>query len=355
MIFVGSRDKGYFAEEICDKQELAFAYIDSKNHIAMQVNDILDYGKQDYTIFDIDQYIDESDVIADYVMKICNANNSQPVILASGYLKSASVIVDLTEQGVKYFIFASVLAEMKDQLLKCMNGFYDANGIEFLEEVKKTAVEEAVATDCKSIAVAGTSSRIGTTTVAIQIIRYLQMKGKRACYIQMNRSKYMDSMREWYVVDEDEELGKVIYQNVDHYYKLSNIREILSQNYDFYIYDYGVYFDTDFNKISFLERDIQIFVAGTDPAEMPDTVNIIRSSFYDNVNYIFNFTPEADRDDVLALMEEKQERTFFLSYVPDKYVYVPNDSYAAIIPLPDQEEEERSAAKRKGIFGKWKK
>lgn len=355
MIFVGSRDKGYFAEEICDKVETPFFYVEAHPHISSQVNTILECGKQDYTIFDIEQYVDEADVIADFVAKICNANASKPIILASGYLKKSSIIVELVESGVNYFILASVLSEMKDQLLKCMNGFYDANGIELLDEVKKEvdAVEEHRNMDFKSIAVAGVSKRIGSTTVAVQLIKFIQMMGKTACYIQMNGSDYVKCMKEWFIVEENDELGRVTYQNVEHYYKLGNIKEILKQGYDFYVYDYGTYLDTNFNKVSFLEKDIQILVAGTDPMEMSDTVKIIRSAFYDSVNYVFNFTSEADQKEVLEMMEEKAEHTFFTTYIPDKYVYVPNECYSSILPISNDSVPEEG--KRKGFLKRWKK
>ena len=60
MIFVGSLDKGYFAEEVCNKFNLSFDYVQEAAHISEQVNEILSYQKQDYTIFDVEQYIDEA-------------------------------------------------------------------------------------------------------------------------------------------------------------------------------------------------------------------------------------------------------------------------------------------------------
>ena len=42
--------------------------------------------------------------------------------------------------------------------------------------------------------------------------------------------------------------------------------------------------------------------------------------FYDNdVNYIFSFSPESEHEDVLALMEEKSECTYFATFTPDLF------------------------------------
>ena len=47
--------------------------------------------------------------------------------------------------------------------------------------------------------------------------------------------------------------------------------------------------------------------------------------FYDNdVNYIFSFSPESEHEDVLALMEEKAEYTYFATFTPDLFFYSSN-------------------------------
>lgn len=357
MIFVGRADRGYFVEEYCEKQNLYFDYVESSLSIQEQVNPILTHQKQDYTIFDVEQYTDEAEVITDWVWKICNTNCSKPIILASGYRSFARIITELAESGVKYFILGATLSDMKDQLEKCLNGFYDANGIEFIEDVKKEQeeIEEQISSNCTTIAVTGACKRIGTTTQAIQFIRYIQLCGKKACYIQMNGNDYIQSLRTWFDVEEDEEIGKVTYQGVDHYYKLDKIREIMQKNYDFYIYDYGVYFDTDFNRVSFQEKDKQIFVVGSDQSEMQHTYNIIQSAFYDMVNYIYNFTSDADKPAILELMEEKAEKTYFSTYVPDKYVFAPNDIYAEIVPIEEEEVPVQNESKKKKFFRRSRK
>lgn len=354
MIFVGLENKGFFADQFAERENLIFNYVNTNPSIIQQTNDILRLGKQDYTIFDIEQYIEDSPAIASQVKKICNSNGSKAIILAEGYLRNSNIIVDLAEQGISYFIFATTLAQKIDQLEKCLNGFYDANGIDLVEELKEEVNSEMdiPAMNSTSIAIAGACNRIGTTTHAIQIVRYLQLHDKKACYIQMNNSSYMKDMKEWFTIRDDEELGMVTFQEIDHFYKLENIKEIMKMDYEYFIYDYGVYFNTDFNKVSFLEKDNQIFVVGSDQSEMTETMKIINSSFYDSGNYLFNFTSEADQKDIIEMMEEKADQTFFSEYVPDKYVYIPNDIYTKILPLKDTPKQGNGRNKKKGFFKK---
>lgn len=358
MLFVGSADRGFFAEEIATKKEIPFSYVDSNPSIISQTNSILEAsnGKQNYTIFDVEQYIDDAEIIADEVVKICNANNSKPIVFASGYKANSHAIVEFSKRGINYFILGSVLSEMKDQLEKCMNGYYDANGIEVVEDIKQAVAEEESNTsyNCTSIAVVGACERIGTTTFAIQLIRYIQLKGKTACYIQMNNSSYLEKVSEWYDCTRDDEICCVTYENIDHYYKPENIREIMKKGYDYYIYDYGVYFNNDFNRVSFLEKDKGMFVVGSDCSELTHTLNVIRSAFYDDVDYIFNFTADSEKQDVLELMEDKKERSYFTGYIPNKYAYVPNDIYERLLPI-DGEIVMDGKAKKKSFFGRRKR
>ena len=79
MIFVGNQERGYFSEEFAGKNGLDFAYVETFPHIADQTNDILRHGKQDYTIFDVDTYIDEADKIADQIIRICKQFKSDHI------------------------------------------------------------------------------------------------------------------------------------------------------------------------------------------------------------------------------------------------------------------------------------
>ena len=66
-------------------------------------------------------------------------------------------------------------------------------------------------------------------------------------------------------------------------------QEIFRQDYDYFVFDYGAYSERGFNKTSFLEKDIRIFVAGSKAAEMKYTQDVLRNEYYTDVRYLFNF------------------------------------------------------------------
>ena len=185
------------------------------------------------------------------------------------------------------------MGTQKEQLIFCITGYYDKNEREdvqeIIEEQKKKEIRER---SYKTIGVAGAIHRIGTTTQAIQMVKFLISKGYKACYIEVNETKYKNILikqAEQYisyaekvkiafeVEKDDEELGFISYEKVDMLYKPDKLASI-EEEYDFYVYDYGTYSDRGFNKAAFLKDDITIFVTGANPTEIDYSANADRKS-----------------------------------------------------------------------------
>ena len=136
------------------------------------------------------------------------------------------------------------------------------------------------------------------------------------------------------------------------YYQVDKLKEIQDKDYEYIVYDYGVYSEHDFNKVSFLEKDIQIFVVGSKVDEFEKTYEVIKSNFYNNVFYIFNFTSEIEKKDIIELMDDKAEQTFFAEEAKDPFTFGNSEIYEKIIPL---EIREKTETKKKGLFKRRKK
>ena len=198
---------------------------------------------------------------------------------------------------------------------------------------------------------------MGTTTAAIQLVKHLQLKGYQACYIEVNATGFVKKQLEYFAgTDEDASIGRVTYENVDMYHKQEFLQEVLRQNYDFFVFDYGAYSERGFNKTSFLEKDIRIFVAGSKAQEMQYTNEIMKNEYYTDVYYLFNFISEKEKPDIVEYMETKKEHTFFTVYTPDQFEYVQNKEFERLIPVedvsPDAGKKKRSfwgIGKEKGI------
>lgn len=357
ILFVGSSDRGYFAEEIALKKGEKFSYIEPNIHIRPQMPVILQYPDTTCMIFDLEQYEDHAEEIADAVIKLCRSNNAKVIIYASGYIPQSQGVVALYEKGIRNFIFRTSLSGIKEEYELCIAGFYEANGIDALEKLEEGTQEEEEnqSSDYKKIGIAGACSRIGTTTQCIQLIKDLIFRGYTACYIQMNNTNYLNEyLSGWFVSEEtDIELGRIRIEGIGHFYKIEKLPKILTLGYDFYVYDYGTYKDNYFNKTSFLEKDARIFVVGSKPGEFSATKELIDNMFYTDSYYIFNLTPENEKEDLLALMEEKADHTYFSETAKDKYVLAASDIYENIIPAEAKISEALPKKKRR-FFGRRK-
>lgn len=358
IIFIGSNEKGFFCEDIATKKEMKCTFIEENLHIANQIKSVMDYKDEcKYVVIDIEQYADEPEEIVNWIIKLENALNVKPIIYASGYSPQAAVIAELYKNGIKNYIFSTYLTEKKNDLELCMNGYFEEFGYEergitfdYIDEEEKE--EEIIQKNIsKAIGIAGAVARMGTTTQAIQFVKYLLFNGYKAAYIEMNNHEWVLQLAEAYSESEhDKDMGLVTYQSVDMYYKLDKLQDVLKKDYDFFIFDYGVYSERGFNKISFLEKGTQIFVVGSKPNEFDKMYEVVKNNFYNNCYYIFNFVPEAEQKDLKELMEEKAEFTFFADEARDPFTYCNSNIYEQILPIENKNVE----PVKKSIFGRIK-
>ena len=288
--------------------------------------------------------------------------NIRIIVMAEGYNINSQIVQAAIAAGVRFFMLGTNASMLKNELTDALDGKTNIEAVfeqlptEDQRDRKKNEIESSFAAS-RTIAVAGSQHRIGTTTQALQIVKHLILEGYTACYIQLNSSDYVQKVGEFYtdaILNED--AGLVTYQNLEMYYKQERIADILARNYDYYIYDFGCISDKEFTLVQFLEKDIRIAVCGSKANELPYIQSVLELMNISTAEYIFSFTGEADRKDILELMEDKQKHTFFSGYIPDPFSYNPSSKeiYSAIIK-PEKAKESDSPKHRFRLFSRRKK
>lgn len=347
ILYIGPPDEGYFIRSIAKTKGQELEIIPSSPHIDTQINEILTYNPE-YMIFAVSQYTDNIEEIADAITGCITAKQSKAIILAPGYDPESRIIRLLKAKGHLYYILAGDSGSQKEELERCLAGFYKEREVEVSPEDKE---KETKKINSKKIGITGSCSRMGTTTQALQLVKYLQLKGYKACYFEVNANHYVETLAEFYESAHDEYLGKVTFAKVDMYYKQEHLPVILQQEYDYFIFDFGCYSDTDFNKTSFLEKDLRIFCMGTKADEMPYTQAVLMNEFYKDVLYIYSFTSNQDQEDIIDLMEDRAQNTFFASWAPDPFILASPEIYEKILPVESVSTEETKKKKR-GFFSR---
>lgn len=383
IIFVGKKEKGGFAAEVAAlpdiHQQIRFL-LPQTHHIRGLVNEILAASAAgcQHIIYDTEEFIDDADVLVEEIMRLRAANGAEPILFVPTTHLNNQVVSEAMDRGVSRFInSAATMSEQKSELIRCITRYYDANEREDLKQIRKAKDErKARMGSFQTIGIMGTCHRIGTTTQAIQIVKFLQSKGYRACYVEMNEIRYPNmqlSRREKPEVSFvekslltfdynrlDEQMGVVNIESVDLYYRQDLLPAILEKEYDFYVYDYGVYTDRDFNKTSFLKDDIKIIATGAGAVELDYTLNILQNISYDKAMLLFSFTAGEDREDLLLFMDDFNAggRCFFTEYTPNPFVLSNPQLYEEMLNVhtkAGQNEEIQQGEKRKGIFRRRKR
>lgn len=348
ILYCGSEIRGNFVAEISRRKKDKIIFAGAHNHISEYEESIFT-STNDTIIFDVSDLIDESNEIVDYISRVNLAKNSHIIIVASGFTYKSRVIEDLIQAGFKNFILATGLATQNEEYEKCISGYYEENGIAECIAAEERQIEEEKKKVSKytTIGVCGTLSRIGTTTQCLQLVKYILKKGYKAAYVEINTQGYIDKCTMLYSdVEVDKDNSYIKYNSVD-MYPGDQINKALAKC-DYVICDYGAMTDPSFNKISFTEKDIQIFVTGAKPNEIESIQPVLQSTAYRDVFYIFSFIPEGDRKDLLEMMCDRSDKTIFSEYCPDPFDYVDNPDYKKILKLsntPSLDEKQKSPKK----------
>ena len=364
ILFIGSNQRGFFIEDMTnDTLEYTGPITDITSVISQAIS-----KAYDIICIDLNSLLNNKEEILSTTIKIQTACNSRIFFLASDYVEESELLTLLAKNGYHNFILAKSLGGMKEEYQKCLDGVYDEKypleqiSIPTITEESNLSVDDILFKTqrklCKTVAFCGACGRIGTTTQALQLVKYLLIQGYKACYVEMNNSNYINNLMDIYddsSYSYDATTGYLRKDNVDIYNKTEFLPQLAKLNYDFIIYDYGCYATTEFNTLSFIEKDIVVVVGGVDPTELTATTQVIASlSQYqkDNIYYMYSFVHEQEQKDIIELMEELGDRTLFATYAPNPLIYTSgsDELYAKLIPV-----EPIIKPKKKLFFGKKKK
>ena len=180
------------------------------------------------------------------------------------------------------------------------------------------------------IAICGTFKRMGTTTQAFLIANYLIKYKFKACYIEANGENSISSIKNFYNVSIDDKNRKISYKGLDIFanVKVEDLPNILTMDYEVFIFDYGEFLNT--TEESFASADIRIVVSGAKFWEEKYIKNVFKiCNIYKDINFIFNFVDEDDREFILKNMEGL--RVYFSEYCPNIFKVYNEDIYKDIL------------------------
>ena len=325
-------------EDYCTKNNITLVtrFINEYNLGKFMQTELRNLNSVDYLILDLSaftQLTDDDEIISKIVL-IRRLYKLRIIIIAEGYKHGNMLLGKIFNLGIYNIITATDDIKFKEELEKVLSdeGMSFGNSIKYkldnnliaINQTTKVIKENFIKVkQTVNIGIAGVERHIGATTLAINLTKYLsELTNIRACYIENNNHESIINLATNKDAIRSEAMNRISYKGIDLFIKPKNMSDILSNNYNFYIYDYGAFKEmTDEERMSFLTRDLKVFVSGSKQWELPnliDTFEIIGMDI--NTYLVFNFTKESERENFRnSLGGYWKERTTFSEYVPEPF------------------------------------
>lgn len=326
-------------EEYCMKNNITLVtrFINEYNLEKFMQTELRNLNSIDYLIIDlhaIDNLTSDDEIISKITL-IRKMYNLRIIIIAQGYKHGNILLGKIFNLGIYNIVTEIDDIKFKEELEKALSieGMSFGNSIKYKVDNQIIAVNQTTklikenyirVKQTVNIGVVGTEKHIGATTMAINLTKYLsELTNIKACYIENNTHNSISNLIENKEALFSENMNKITYKGIDMFLKPKNMSDILANNYNFYIYDYGALNElTEEEKMSFLTRDLKIVVSGNKIWEIPNLINCFQIIGEDISTYlVFNFAKESEKENFrISLGDYWKERTTFSEYITDPFI-----------------------------------
>ena len=325
-------------EEYCNKNNITLVtrFINEYNLEKFIQTELRNLNSVDYLIIDLNaiERLTEDNEIISKITLIRRMYNLRVIILAEGYKHGNILLGKIFNLGIYNIITAIDDQKFKEDLEKVFSeeGMTFGNSIKYKVDSQIIAVNQTTklikenfirVKQTVSIGVIGTEKHIGATTAAINLTKYLsELTNIKACYIENNNHNTIINIAENKDAIYTENSNKIKYKGIDLFLKPKNMSDILANNYNFYVYDYGALNEiTEEEKMSFLTRDLKLIVTGNKIWEIPNLIKCFQIIGEDiNTYLMFNFAKESEKENFrISLGDYWKERATYSEYITDPF------------------------------------
>lgn len=185
------------------------------------------------------------------------------------------------------------------------------------QQMQHTSQQPPRSTKITTVGIIGIMPRIGTTTQAVMLTRYLNEAGIRACYVEENDTQFCDCLMTLYDdVSYDSDRDCLVKENLTLYKE--ETRSFVATDVAYRIVDYGYITKNGFPE-NYLKKDIKIIVCGTAPLEIANLISNVEMMYDVDLHYIFSLSDEQHYQEVLEVMGTKKDKCFLSPNIPDSF------------------------------------
>ena len=321
LLFMSSNENRGLLDKSCSENNVVIEHITGEFELSKFVTqDMSNINCFTHIAIDLSCLTDTDDRIINTVVGLKSMYDIRIIIVAAGYPNDTPLLGRLFAEGIYNIITADKTKAVHEDMSKCLN-----LGMEYKDAVKyrintesntkpaKVIVKKQKTKQIVSVGICGALHRIGTTSHALGITKFLNQNGYYACYIEDNEHAHMESLDGFYNIKKNKNKS-ITYQGIDIFIE-PDIQSILKGGYDFLVYDLGMFENA--NITQFLLNDIKIICVGSKPWEAPCIMQIFSEiAGCDNIHFIFIFTPKDMENEIRKLMGKYGDNTYFSGYSP---------------------------------------
>ena len=311
-IFVGDlEDDAGFVAEVLQEKGIELIEAGVYDQIEKTINPVIE-AQAEIVVYDLLVLSDQPDELVDIINRIQQSRNGAKIIfLAAGKGTNTPVIDKLLKAGYVNFVLESTYGAKKTKFARCLTNYYESNAGNVNQELKEADLPH----ELHFIAFAGTQSRIGTTTQALQYAGYLADCGEKVCYVE----ETSDGVPHWllglyqYAV----ETGDCITYAGIPMYERKPMQELLKMDYEYFVLDMGSMKQEQFLSTLFFDSRVKrVIVAGAKPQEWIHTKTARANVLCRDASYIISF---ASNEDIVGISSSFANPPLFAAWIPDMF------------------------------------
>lgn len=366
-LYIGNSDTAFLFFDVAEQTETE---LETYNAVSANKENIINKAlseSYEIIIFNVAELLEAVDDTLNIIKAIVSGSKAKLIVMAQGYASNSHLVVEAAKAGVGYFMLSKDTAGLKEVFIstkaniKNVYNLVDAYRIPEQQSANEF-VSAAEKFSYKTVSVAGCMARIGTTSVAIQLVKFFQSQGKTACFIDNSNTGYMELSKNYYLTDDaDEQMNRITLEGIDIYYNVTAeiMQQIYIKNYNFIVFDVGNISENTAKQTEFLQKDYRILCTGCKPNESIALEKLLQNIYQTKIAYMYSFVPKNERDGIMEDVKGLNQKCYFTPYFDECYSLT-SDS----IPLfkdifndvfPADEEIQEQPIKKKGLFGKRKK
>ncbi|MDL2225568.1 hypothetical protein LJC20_05160 [Eubacteriales bacterium OttesenSCG-928-M02] len=339
LLYMTSHEHVGLLDDLCDARQILVKKMVGEHSLEKTIlTDNLNLGVCQHLVIDLQSLKDNDDAIIRAVVAIKGMYDTRIIILAQGYRRGDALLARLFQEGIYNIVTHSRLEEQQSGLAHCLD-----TGMEYKDALvyrldpetqqesgrnNRVLVKKEVShiRQTVSIGLCGVLPRIGTTTHALQITNYLHQCGYRVAYVQEHEGA-IATLGTLYEVQEDGPLLR--WAGLDLYTEC-NMSKILPMEYDFIVYDCGVFSDMDIQR--FLSFDEKIICAGAKAWEASQLAPVFQAvEGIGDIHFLFSFVEKTEQPNIRRLMGPFANRTQFAQYAPDLLSHAHNSLHHGML------------------------